>query len=80
MPSELAIRKILALRRRTLAQRHVESATLINTQRQIRRNVHVAMRRAELAHIASQMSALRRGNPEMSKLRHELLLMGLNRK
>ena len=78
MPSELAIRKILALRRRQLNQRHIESATLINTQRTIRRNVHVAMRRAELAHVAGQMSGLGRGNPEMAKLRHELLLLGLN--
>ena len=79
MPSQLAIRKILALRRRQLPQRHVEAATLIQTQRSIRHNVTVAMRRAELAHIAGQMSALGRANPEMAKLRHELLLMGLNR-
>jgi len=78
MPSELAIRKLLALRRRQLNQRYVESATLIDTQRSIRRSVTVAMRRAELAHIAGQMSALGRGNPEMAKLRHELLLLGVN--
>ena len=78
MPSELAVRKILALRHRQLNQRHVEAATLIQTQRSIRHNVAVAMRRSELAHIAGQMSALGRGNPEMAKLRHELLLMGLN--
>jgi len=80
MPSQLAIRKILALRRRQLPQRHVEAATLIQTQRSIRHNVTVAMRRAEYAHIAGQMSALGRANPEMAKLRHELLLMGLNRR
>ena len=79
MPSELAVRKILALRRRQLNQRHVEAATLIETQRSIRRNVHVAMRKAELVHIAGQMSGLGRGNPEMAKLRHELLLLGLNK-
>ena len=78
MPSELAVRKILALRRRQLNQRHVEAATLVETQRSIRHNVTVAMRRAELAHIAGQMSALGRGNPDMAKLRHELLLLGLN--
>ena len=78
MPSDLAIRKILALRRRQLNQRHVEAATLIQTQRSIRHNVAVAMRRSELAHIAGQMSALGRANPEMAKLLHELLLMGLN--
>jgi len=78
MPSELAIRKILALRRRQLNQRHVEAATLIQTQRSIRHNVAVAMRRSEVAHIAGQTSALGRGNPEMAKLRHELLLLGLN--
>ena len=78
MPSELAVRKILALRRRQLNQRHVEAATLIETQRSILRNVHVAMRKAELVHIAGQMSGLGRGNPEMAKLRHELLLLGLN--
>ena len=79
MPTQLGIHKILALRRRQLVQRHVDAATLIQTQRKIRHSVHVAMRRAELTHIASQMSALGRGNPEMAKLRHELLLMGLNR-
>jgi len=78
MPSQLATRKLLELRRRQLPQRHIDAATLIGTQRAIRRSVGVAMRRAELAHIAGQMSALGRGNPEMSKLRHELLLLGLN--
>jgi len=78
MPSQLATRKLLELRRRQLPQRHIDAATLISTQRAIRRSVGVAMRRAELAHIAGQMSALGRGNPEMSKLRHELLLLGLN--
>ena len=78
MPSQLAIRKTLELRRRQLPQRHIDAATLINTQRTIRRNVGTAMRKAELAHIAGQMSALGRGNPEMAKLRHELLLLGLN--
>jgi len=78
MPSQLAIRKILEQRRRQLPQRHIDAATLINTQRAIRRNVAVSMRKAELAHIAGQMSALGRGNPEMAKLRHELLLLGLN--
>ena len=78
MPSQLAIRKILEQRRRQLPQRHIDAATLIGTQRAIRRSVGVAMRRAELAHIAGQMSALGRGNPEMAKLRHELLLLGLN--
>ena len=78
MPSQLAIRKILELRRRQLPQRHVDASTLINTQRAIRRSVSSAMRKAELAHIAGQMSALGRGNPEMAKLRHELLLLGLN--
>ena len=79
MPSELATRKILALRRRQLNQRHVEAATLVETQRSIRHNVTVAMRRSELAHIAGQMSALGRGKPEMAKLRHELLLLGINK-
>ena len=79
MPSQLAIRKILALRRRQLPQRHVDAATLIQTQRNNRRNVTVAMQRSEFAHITSQMSALGRANPEMAKLRHELLLMGLNK-
>ena len=78
MPSQLAIRKILELRRRQLPQRHIDAATLIGTQRAIRRNVSSAMRKAELAHIAGQMSALGRGNPAMAKLRHELLLLGLN--
>ena len=78
MPSQLAIRKILELRRRQLPQRHIDAATLIGTQRAIRRSVGTAMRKAELAHIAGQMSALGRGNPEMAKLRHELLLLGLN--
>ena len=78
MPTQLAIRKILEQRRRQLPQRHIDAATLINTQRAIRRNVAVAMRKAELAHIAGQMSALGRGNPEMAKLRHELLRLGLN--
>ena len=78
MPTQLAIRKILEQRRRQLPQRHIDAATLINTQRAIRRNVGTAMRKAELAHIAGQMSALGRGNPEMAKLRHEMLLMGLN--
>ena len=78
MPSQLAIRKILELRRRQLPQRHIDAATLIGTQRAIRRSVGVAMRRAELAHIAGQMSALGRGNPAMAKLRHEMLLMGIN--
>ena len=79
MPSQLAIRRNLALKRRQLPQRHVEAATLIQTQRSISHNVTVAMRRAELAHIAGQMSALERGNPEMARLRHELLLLGLNK-
>ena len=79
MPSQLAIRKLLALRRRQLPQRHVDAATLIQTQRAIRHNVTVAMRRAEYAHIAGQMSALARANPELVKLRHDLLRMGLNR-
>ena len=78
MPSQLAIRKILEQRRRQLPQRHIDAATLIGTQRAIRRSVGVAMRRAELAHIAGQMSALGRGNPAMAKLRHEMLLMGIN--
>ena len=78
MPSQLAIRKILEQRRRQLPQRHIDAATLIGTQRAIRRSVGVAMRKAELAHIAGQMSALGRGNPALSKLRHELLLLGLN--
>ena len=79
MPSQLAVRKILALKRRQLNQRHVEAATLIQTQRSIRHNVAVAMRRSEVAHIAGQMSALGRLYPEMAKLRHELLLLGLNK-
>ena len=79
MPSQLEIRKILALRRRQLPQRHVDAATLIQTRRSIRHDVAVAMRRSEYTHIAGQMSALGRANPEMAKLRHELLLMGLNR-
>ena len=78
MPSQLAIRKILEQRRRQLPQRHIDAATLIGTQRAIRRSVGVAMRRAELAHIAGQMSALGRGNPAMAKLRHEMLLLGIN--
>ena len=78
MPSQLATRKLLEQRRRKLPQRHIDAATLIGTQRAIRRSVGIAMRRAELAHIAGQMSALGRGNPEMAKLRHELLLLGLN--
>ena len=56
MPSQLATRKLLELRRRQLPQRHIDAATLIGTQRAIRRSVGVAMRRAELAHIAGQMS------------------------
>jgi len=79
MPTQLGIHKLLALRRKQLVQRHVDATTLIETQRKIRRSMHVAMRRAELAHIGGQMSALGRGNPEIAKLRHELLLMGLNR-
>jgi len=78
MPSQLATRKILEQRRRQLPQRHLDAATLINTQRAIRRNVGTAMRKAELAHIAGQMSALGRGNPAMVKLRHEMLLLGIN--
>ena len=78
MPSQLATRKLLELRRRQLPQRHIDAATLIGTQRAIRRSVGVAMRRAGLAHIAGQMSALGRGNPEMAKLRHEMLLLGIN--
>ena len=78
MPSQLAIRKILELRRRQLPQRHLDAATLITTQRAIRRNVGTAMRKAELAHIAGQMSALGRGNPAMAKLRHEMPLLGIN--
>ena len=79
MPTQLGIHKLLTLRRKQLVQRHVDANTLIETQRKIRRIVHVAMRRAELAHIGGQMSALGRGDPEIAKLRHELLLMGLNR-
>ena len=79
MPSQLEIRKILALWRRQLPQRHVDAATLIQTQRNIRRNVTTAMQRSEFAHIAYQMSALGRATPAMAKLRHELLLMGLNK-
>ena len=78
MPSQLAIRKILEQRRRQLPQRHIDAATLINTQRAIRHSVGTAMRKAELAHIAGQMSALGRGNPAMAKLRHEMLLLGIN--
>ena len=78
MPTPLATRKLLELRRRQLPQRHIDAATLIGTQRAIRRSVGVAMRRAELAHIAGQMSALGRGNPAMAKLRHEMLIMGIN--
>ena len=78
MPSQLAIKKILELRRRQLPQRHVDAATLINTQRAIRRSVSSAMRKAELAHIAGQMTALGRGSSQMAKIRLELLLIRLN--
>ena len=72
MPSQLAVRKILAQRRKSLPHRMERMSANIQLQARIRREMDKQLRRAELDHIRHQLSGL--VNPEMIRLRHEQLL------
>ena len=72
MPSQLAVRKMLVVRRRSLPHRMERMSANIQLQARIRREMDKQLRRAELDHIRHQLSGL--VNPELIRLRHEQLL------
>ena len=71
MPSQLQVKKILAMRRRSLPQRMEKLSANIQLQARIRREIDKNLRKAEIAHIEHQLSGL---HPELMKLRHQQLL------
>ena len=72
MPSQLAVRKMLAQRRKSLPHRMERASANIQLQARIRREMDKQLRRAELDHIKHQLSGL--VNPELIRQRHEALL------
>ena len=72
MPSQLAVRKMLAQRRTSLPHRMERASANIQLQARIRREMDKQLRRAELDHIRHQLSGL--VNPELIRQRHEQLL------
>ena len=72
MPSQLAVRKMLAQRRKSLPHRMERMSASILLQARIRREIDKQLRRAELDHIRHQLTGL--VNPELIRQRHEALL------
>ena len=71
MPSQLAVRKLLAQRRKSLPHRMERMSANIQLQARIRREMDKQLRRAELDHIRHQLTGL--VNPELIRQRHEQL-------